>query len=137
MKQLKEQGQYALFQTKRNTKVLKLNDNYYVWLFIKNIGNILIKTKSTLQSTNILSTGRFYLFDVKDEPDYIDLLHLELGIGENLYQGYLLPRGLPKKSNEKHKIIPTKEVIFPKATNYEYSQENLDLIVKHNENTKS
>jgi hypothetical protein len=50
------------------------------------------------------------MYLVKDEPNLSDLTHLELLVGEGVWQGYLLPIGLPN-GVKRRKIIPTKEII--------------------------
>jgi len=59
----------------------------------------------------MLSLGQFRLYDVKDEPKLTDLIHLELFVGGGLWQGYLLPTGLPTDKDKRNRIIPTDELI--------------------------
>jgi hypothetical protein len=51
------------------------------------------------------------MYDVKDESTLTDLVHLELHAGIGIWQGYLLPTGLPAGSKIRNRIIPTKEII--------------------------
>ncbi len=105
-------GIYSLIETKRQTKILILdNKNIYAWINAINIGEILVASHKMHRTDCILATGSYRIYKVKDEPKLSDQLHLELYIGLNNWQGYLLPNGLPTNKNTKHRIIPTTEII--------------------------
>lgn len=108
------QGNFQLYKTKHKTKVLVLDNEKYAWVDAEKIGEILVPSDTTHGKSSILSLGKFRLYDVRDEAKLTDLVHLELFVGEGVWQGYLLPTGLPKKKN-KNRIIPTRETIT-KAT---------------------
>lgn len=111
MIRLLKQGEYSLIETFDRTKILNLDDKIrYAWINAVRIGDILVSTRKKFNPSNIISTGAFRLYDVKDEPDLTDLEHLELFVGKGDWQGYLLPKGLPN-GIRRHRIIPTKEVI--------------------------
>ena len=59
----------------------------------------------------VIASGKYRLYKVKDEPNFVDLFHLELLVGEGVWQGYLLPTGLPTAEKKRNRIIPAKEVI--------------------------
>lgn len=53
----------------------------------------------------------YRIYKVKNEPKLIDLLHLELSVGKNKWQGYLLLTGLPTKNKIRSRIVPSEEII--------------------------
>jgi hypothetical protein len=111
MIRLIDSGRYDLIETKTGTKVLKLNDVTYAWVNAKDIGEILVTTHKQHKTDAVLSIGRFNIYEVKDEPDITDLFHLELEVGENIWQSYLLLTGLPDDDKKRTRIIPTSDVV--------------------------
>lgn len=105
------EGHYNLVETKRQTKILTLDVKTYAWVNALNIGEILVTSHKKHVTDNILAVGKYRLYDVKDEPDLTDLVHLELLVGDGLWQGYLLTTGLPTDENKRNRIIPTNEII--------------------------
>lgn len=115
MIKLLREGSYQLIETKSDTKILTLDKkNTYAWVQAKGIGEILLKTHTSHKTDAVLSIGAYRLYDVENEPQLTDLLHLELSVGGGVWQGYLLLKGLPVKKN-RNRIIPTQEIIT-KAT---------------------
>lgn len=110
MIQLIDQGDFKLYKTKNNTEILVLDKVKFAWVDAGKLGDILVPSKVTNGASSILSVGKFRLYDVKNEDKLTDLMHLELFVGGGVWQGYLLPTGLPKKS-DKNRIIATKESI--------------------------
>lgn len=105
-------GNYKLIETKDQTKILILDGKKtFAWVNIKAIGEILVTSHKTHKADAILTVGKFRLYDVTDEPKLSDQLHLELSVGEGVWQGYLLPTGLPTNKKKRNRIIPTVEVI--------------------------
>ncbi|MBD3365910.1 hypothetical protein GF360_01050 [candidate division WWE3 bacterium] len=120
-------GTYRLLETKADTKVLILSPQApdadstatedpqetqtFAWITAKEIGEILVTAKKDHDVQCVLSMGEFNLYDVDDDPDLVDLQHLELYVGADVWQGYLLPTGLPTKTDKRNRIIPTEEVI--------------------------
>lgn len=116
MIKLIREGNYSLIETKGQTKILTLDYTYlYAWVFAQDIGEILVSSHKKHTVDHLLSVGKYRLYDVKQEPKLTDLKHLELFVGEGLWQGYLLPTGLPSDKKKRNRIIPTKEIIT-KAT---------------------
>lgn len=112
MIKLIREGSYTLMETSEMTKILILDKkNKFAWVNIKNIGEILVATVNTHTLSNVLANGKYRLYEVKNEPKLIDLMHLELFVGNGVWQGYLLTSGLPTKKDIRNRIIPTKEVI--------------------------
>lgn len=109
---LLQNGEHKLIETKKNTKVLYLDDATYAWVEPTAIGEILVSSHATHKADCVLSVGDYYLFDITDEPELSDNMHLELEVGRNVWQGYLLLTGLPTDSKKRVRIIPTTEVIM-------------------------
>ncbi len=111
MIQTVKNGNYRLYETKHNNRVLELDREKYVWLLAPKIGEMLVLTSLSHRVKNVISSGNYRLYNVKDEVDLTDLLHLEFFVGNGLWQGYLLPTGLPLISKKRSRIIPTSEII--------------------------
>ena len=104
-------GYYKLIETKHNTKVLYLDNDIFAWIEPRDIGEILIASHKIHKTDCILSIGHFQIYDVEDEPNLSDQIHLELETGQNVWQGYLLLSGLPDEHKKRVRIIPTIETI--------------------------
>ena len=108
---LHRSGRYKLIETKANTKVLYLDNDIYAWVEPAAIGEILVYSHKVHKTDCVLSMGEYKLYTVEDEPELSDQTHLELEVGEDHWQGYLLLSGLPDDHHKRGRIIPTKEVI--------------------------
>lgn len=104
-------GWYKLTETKGGTKMLFLDDHAYAWIYAKDIGEMLISSYREYAEDALLSLGQFKLYDVEDEEEYSDHLHLELEVGAGSWQGYLLLTGLPDERKKRARIVPTTEII--------------------------
>ncbi len=112
MIQLVKHGTYTLIETKMQTKILTLDEKEsYAWVNANEIGEILVTTHKPHEADNILAVGKYRLYEVKDESDLTDLMHLELFVGGGMWQGYLLATGFPTDEKKRSRIIPTKETI--------------------------
>ena len=109
---LQQHGSHKLIETKKNTKVLYLDDSTYAWVEPPAIGEILVSTHQTHKTDCVLSVGDYYIFTVQDEPELSDNMHMELEVGRNTWQGYLLLTGLPTDTKKRSRVIPTTEVIM-------------------------
>lgn len=117
MIKLIQQGTYTLIETTGHTKILRLdNKKVFAWIVAREIGEILVASHKVHKTDHILTTGKYRIYEVKDEPKFTDLIHLELLTGEGVWQGYLLPTGLPNDKKKRNRIIPTGEIIT-KSTN--------------------
>ncbi len=103
-------GFYKLIETKKNIKILYLDNRAFAWIE-PSIGELLVVTRRAHHTDCILSIGKYYTYSVADEPALTDLLHLELEVGERVWQGYLLPTGLPEDNKPRVRVIPTNETI--------------------------
>jgi hypothetical protein len=110
-------GTYRLLETKADTKILILSPEdgsetqTFAWITAKDIGEILVTSRKDHEVQCVLSMGDYRLYDVEDDPDLVDLQHLELYVGRDVWQGYLLPTQLPTEKDKRNRIIPTEEVI--------------------------
>jgi len=112
MIRLKRSGVYSLLETTADTKILILDKKQmYAWVHAENIGEILVTTHKKHHTDTVLAIGKYRLYEVVDEPKLTDLQHLELLVGDGLWQGYLLPTGLPTDEKIRNRIIPTDEII--------------------------
>ena len=107
-----KQGNYKLIETSEKTKILILDskDNF-AWINAGEIGEVLCFVGGGYKEQKVVAMGEYKLYSVKDEPKLTDLEHLELQVGENLWQGYLLPTGLPSAEDQKNRVIPTEELV--------------------------
>ena len=105
-------GTYELVQTKKqHTKILRLDGKQYAWVAFENIGEILVLLRSDYSYECILSAGEYRIYEVENEPELNDSLHLELQVSSSQWQGYLLLTGLPDEQRKRTRIIPTREII--------------------------
>jgi hypothetical protein len=105
------QGNYRLVGTRDKQKMLYLGNQGYLWAYAKGIGELLTFSKHSHKPQYLLAENTYKLYQVKDEPKLVDLKHLELSVGKNKWQGYLLLTGLPTQKKIRSRIIPTEEVI--------------------------
>lgn len=111
-------GHYELAETKNHIKILRLNTGAYAWIQPAARSELLVGSKRIHTDSRILSKGEYYMFDVDDEPELADTIHLELAVGDGVWQGYLLPTGLPGGRKPRAMIVPTQESII---MNLEYA----------------
>ncbi|HRJ06076.1 MAG TPA: hypothetical protein PK096_00710 [Candidatus Saccharibacteria bacterium] len=111
MIKLVRSGTHTLFETKHHIKILALDNDQYAWVEPPQIGEILVTSRSNHKTDCVLSIGDYRLYKVVDEPHLSDHIHLELEVGRGQWQGYLLLTGLPSRSKNRVRIIPTTEVI--------------------------
>lgn len=116
MIKLLQKGHYQLLETKGHVKILRFDGaQTFAWIYAATIGEILVTSHRPHIIDHTLALGKYRLYDVKDEPKLTDLTHLELFVGEGVWQGYLLTTGLPTGQKERGRIIPTNETITKTA----------------------
>ena len=97
MIRLIQQGTYRILETVKHTQMLTFDEKtQYAWVQAGEIGGILVSSRKPQQIDYFLSVGKYRMYEIKDEPKLTDLIHLELFVGDGLWQGYLLPTGLPR-----------------------------------------
>jgi hypothetical protein len=106
-----QSGQYKLIETKHNTKILYLDNLTYAWVEPQNIGELLVASRRVHKTDCMLSLGHYFIYDVVNESALSDQIHLELEVGKNHWQGYLLLSGLPDKNKKRVRILPSQEII--------------------------
>lgn len=106
-----QSGHYRLIETTGHVKILTLDHDTYAWVVAKNIGEILVASHKPHHTDHILATGTYRLYEAQDEPELADQQHLELNVGNQLWQGYVLPTGLPSSDKVRTRIIPSREVL--------------------------
>lgn len=112
MIRLLSQGKYLLSETFDHTKILSLDEkNRYAWIKAGDIGEILIFSAKKFNPAYLTATGPYRLYEVIDEPKLTDLVHLELFVGGGIWQGYILPTGLPTEKDKRNRIVSTREII--------------------------
>jgi hypothetical protein len=111
MIKLTKQGKYRLVVAKDGNRILYLGPQGYLWKHAKNIGELLLFSKHPHKTDYVMSYGTYRIYQVKNEPNFVDLQHLELKAGEGKWQGFLLLTGLPKITKIRSRIIPTREVV--------------------------
>lgn len=112
MIKLQSEGVYKLIETKSATKVLDLGrEMVYAWVMAGEIGEILVNTNKPHRVDHVLAIGNYKIYKVEEEKDWIDGIHLELEVGQGIWQGYLLLTGLPGEEKIRSRIVPTKELI--------------------------
>ncbi len=123
-------GLYKLIETKRHTKVIYLDNDIFAWIEPPNIGEILVTSHRIHKTDCVLSLGHYRLYNVKQEPYLSDHIHLELEVGNDHWQGYLLLSGLPDNHKMRGRIIPTHEVITdnPRFENRKDLSKNLATV---------
>jgi hypothetical protein len=109
-------GQYLLIESQKKMKVLTLQARKtFAWINAGEFGEMLVCSHVDHSAEYILANGKYRLYEVKDEIEFTDLVHLELLVGNGKWQGYILPSGLPRRENMRSRIIPTKEIITKSA----------------------
>jgi hypothetical protein len=113
---LTRQGTYRLVDAKDKRRMLYLDDQGYIWKFAPGIGDLLLFSKHPHKRDNLIAQGLYRIYDVRDEPHFVDLQHLELSIQPSVWQGYLLLTGLPDAQKVRARIVPTNETISAHAS---------------------
>jgi hypothetical protein len=108
---IERQGSYKLTESRLQIKALYLDKTSYAMLFIDSLGEMISTARTPKPTDYTLSIGRYRVYNVQDEPDMTEGLHLELEVGDDIWQGYLLPNGLPGKNSIRGCLLPTRELI--------------------------
>lgn len=114
MIKLLTKGNYRIVGTRDHKHLLYLGEQGYHWNYAPRIGELLTFSKHPHRQSSLVAEGRYRIYSVKDEPKLVDLKHLELSVGADKWQGYLLLTGLPTNKKIRGRIIPTDELITKK-----------------------
>ena len=109
-------GTYNLVELRDGVKFFQLINEAgktfsYTWLNTADIGAIVLAVHNPGNTGASLAAGKYRLYNVKEEEGLLNARHLELHAGDGVWQGYVLPKGLPTKTINRKKIIPTQELI--------------------------
>lgn len=115
MIKLIKKGHYRLIGTSDRKLMLYLSGQAYLLSYAKDIGQLISFSKHHHSSQSLFAAGEYRIYTVKDEPKFVDLIHLELSDGNGGWQGYFLLTGLPTKDKVRSRIVLTKEVISKKS----------------------
>ena len=110
---IKEKGDYELFETTRDHRILVLNGEQWFARVEGQQGEILVHSDSDHKKDRTLQQGQFYLADFEDDPTYKDMPHLFLEKGGH-YQEWMVPNGLPTEDDHQKKVIRTDESLDKK-----------------------
>jgi hypothetical protein len=122
-----QSGDYRLVETRSATKILILDElEAFAWVRAETIGQILVYTKKDYSDETTLATGQYHLYNVVDEPEHSDHIHLDLEVGHFEWQGYILLTGLPSQDHPRTRIIPTHE-LMPHVSMQDHLATPLDL----------
>lgn len=108
-------GKYRLVETVEHLKVLYLDDAVYLWQYEPGTGDVLVLIGYQYPAGYTLACGNYRVYEVTDEPRFSGHIHLELYLGDQHWQGYVLEAGLPPKHSQSF-IAPTAEVITKKTS---------------------
>lgn len=111
---LKKNGNYELFETTKGHQILNLDDKEFYAIVEGQKGDIIVHSDSDHEKKKTLEKGHFYFADFEDDPEFRDLPHLFMESGGK-YHEFVLPNGLPSKSNHQKKLVRTEKEV-PKGT---------------------
>lgn len=105
-------GIYAFIETREKTQILTLDaKKKIIWNITAKNGSISFITAQPQVTDRILRTGKYRLYQVKDELTLTSGTHLELLTGRGVWQGYVLPQGLPKNNKSLYPLFTVAEII--------------------------
>lgn len=104
-------GIYSLRKIDEDHKLLTLDKKSFVWT-LSNPG-YLARSKTVDTKSEVVSKGRFWMFDVLSRPDLTKGLHLSIVKAPGEWEAFIIPDGLPDKNHPRSNIIPTEERIVP------------------------
>jgi len=125
---LHKHGTYELIETKRNIKILYLDKTAYAWVEPWSTKEILVVSRHPHITDCILSIGDYCLYDLRSEPHLPGKQFLDLEVGDDTWQGYLLLTGLPTTRRKRVRIIASHEVV---TNNPAYSSNEQMQTIKH------
>lgn len=107
---VKKHGHYELFETTNGNQILDLDHKNWYALVEGQKGDLIIHSNSDHQKKQTLHQGEYYLADFQNDPEFRDIPHLFLEKGRKFLE-FVLPNGLPTKSNHQKKLIRTDELL--------------------------
>lgn len=110
---LEKEGKYELFETNHGHEILVLNDKDYFAIIDTSQGHILVDSDSDHKKDHTVDSGKFYLADFEDDPEFKDMPHLFLKEGKK-YKEFILPNDLPTDSDTQKKLVEPDEKLSKK-----------------------
>ena len=107
---IKEQGEYGLFETNHGHTILVLNDNQWFAVIRGEKGDILVRSDSNHVKARTIQGGKFYLVDFIQDPKFKDMPHLFLQ-REGTYEEWILPDELPAESHPQKRVVITNDTL--------------------------
>lgn len=114
---LEKEGKYELFETTRGNHILALNNKSYFAVVKGKYGDILVTTNADHQKAKSIKSGKFYLANFDDDPEFRDLPHLFLEEG-NKFRVWILPNNTPSKNNYQKKLVKTNNLVSKETVEY-------------------
>ena len=103
-------GQYTLFETPRENRILSLGtDLWFAWVTGEQ-GEILVRSNADHERQQVLQEGEYYLVDFKDDESFTDVPHLFLE-HNGAFQEIILPNGLPSDDDAQKRVVGTEKTI--------------------------
>jgi hypothetical protein len=103
---VQQRGQYELFETAHQHRILVLNQNqWFAWVHGQQ-GEILVHSDSDHKREHTIQQGQFYLVDFERDPTFKDMPHLFLQKGGR-FEEVMLPNGLPTAEDHQKKLVKT------------------------------
>jgi hypothetical protein len=107
---IEDSGRYVLREDAHGHRFLVLNEErWFVWIEGQK-SPLIVRTGPGHEKLRALRRGRFYLVDFQDDPNFRDMPHLFLQVGER-YQEFLLPNGLPDERDPQKRFVVTRKFV--------------------------
>lgn len=108
---VKDKGDYELFETTRGHRILVLNgERWFAWVE-GDQGELLVHSDSDHEKDHTIQEGQFYLADFQDDPKFQDNQpHLFLQKGDE-FQELIVPNGLPTERDHQKKVVSTNDTV--------------------------
>lgn len=106
-------GEYRLAIIAEGSTIIAIDDDVYSVFPEQATLEIYDKLASYIPAASALTLhqGNYRVFDVYDEPQLTETIHLELEDEDGYVKSYLLPRGWPNESLRRVRQIPTAQQI--------------------------
>jgi hypothetical protein len=107
---IKSQGEYELFETTKQHRILVLDGKQWYAAVAGQQGDILVRSNSDHEKDRTLQQGHYYLADFNNDPKFKDMPHLFLEKSSR-FQELVLPNGLPTSKDHQKKVVWTNDTI--------------------------
>ena len=108
--EIRDKGQYELFETTRGHRILVLNgEEWFAWVEGQR-GEILVRSNPDHEKNHTIQEGEFYFVNFEDDPKFQDNPHLFLQDSDR-FEEAVLPNGLPDDQDKQKRIVATDETV--------------------------